>query len=351
MINYLYTGGGFEVGQRFLVSDCEGPLSLNDNAFELAGHFIPQGEEFFQIVSRYDDVLVEMGRPGYNAGNTLKLIAPFLKAYGASNQNVETFCQENVLLVPGAQKTLTFFLELLPSFIVSTSYQQYLEALCKVTGFPLENCYYTPLDLEKQEISHDEKDQMRKLKKSAVENPGFENLERIFWEKLPQMKISSLMDDIKPVGGAAKKEAVEDIMSRFGYRASDLIYIGDSITDVEPLRFAKDEGGLAVSFNGNDYALDEAMVAVISSNTLILSLLADLFKREGPEEVLEFADSYAAEPEAALKKQCVKSELVAKLPSTHTFLEVVTSKNRDRLKAESGKFRRYMRGESIGGLG
>jgi energy-converting hydrogenase A subunit R len=339
------------LGDRFLVSDCEGPLSLNDNAFELAGHFIPHGEKFFQIVSRYDDILVEMERPGYNAGNTLKLIAPFLKAYGATNQNVETFSEENVILVPGAQNTLQFFQKLLPSFIVSTSYQQYIEALCQVTGFPLENCYYTLLDLEKYEIKPDEKDQLRKLKKSAVENPEFENLERIFWDELPQMRISSLMDDIKPVGGAAKKEAVEDIMSRFGFQAADLIYIGDSITDVEPLRFAQDEGGLAVSFNGNSYALDEASVAVISNNTLILSLLTHLFKEDGTEKVLEFADTYSTDPQEALEDHSVMSELSAKLSQTHTQLEVVTSGNLERLKAESGEFRKNIRGEAIGGLG
>ncbi len=336
---------------RFLVSDCEGPLSLNDNAFELAGHFIPQGEKFFQIVSRYDDILVEMAKPGYNAGNTLKLIAPFLKAYGASNQNVETFCEDNVLLVPGAPHTLTFLKKLLPSFIVSTSYQQYIEALCQLTGFPLENCYYTYLDLEKYEIGPHEKEYLRKLKKSAVENAEFENLERIFWEELPQMKISSLMDDINPVGGAAKKEAVEDIMNRFGYLASDLIYIGDSITDVEPLRFAKDEGGLAVSFNGNDYALDEASLAVISDNTLILSLLADLFKQGGTLKVMEFAENYTADPKGALKTDSVNRELASRLPQTHTQLEVVTPHNLERLKRESGEFRKHIRGESIGGLG
>lgn len=339
------------MGHRFLVSDCEGPISLNDNAYELAGYFIPQGEKFFQIVSRYDDILVEMERPGYNAGNTLKLIAPFLKAYGATNQNVETFSEKNVLLVPGAQKTLIHLQELLPSFIVSTSYQQYLEALCQVTGFPLENSYYTHLDLDKYEIDPHEKDQLWKLKKSAVENPEFENLEHIFWEELPQMRISSLMDDIKPVGGTAKKEAVEDIMSRFGYQAEDLIYIGDSITDVEPLHFAKDEGGLAVSFNGNNYALDEASVAVISNNTLILSLLADLFKREGTEKVLEFADSYAAHSQEALQSYSLNSQLAPQLSHTHTQLEVVTPHNLERLKSESGEFRKHIRGESIGGLG
>ncbi|NLG65320.1 MAG: hypothetical protein GX537_06915, partial [Actinobacteria bacterium] len=43
--------------RRLYVTDCEGPLSRNDNAQELAEHFIPQGAELFARLSRYDDVL------------------------------------------------------------------------------------------------------------------------------------------------------------------------------------------------------------------------------------------------------------------------------------------------------
>ena len=86
------------MGRKFVVSDCEGPISANDNAFELAGHFIEDGERFFQIVSQYDDILAdEIKRPGYNAGSTLKLILPFLRAYGATNQNMKDFSQENIM--------------------------------------------------------------------------------------------------------------------------------------------------------------------------------------------------------------------------------------------------------------
>jgi energy-converting hydrogenase A subunit R len=33
-------------------------------------------------------------------------------------------------------------------------------------------------------------------------------LERIFWEEIPDMEIGSLFQEVKPVGGEAKKEAV-----------------------------------------------------------------------------------------------------------------------------------------------
>ena len=57
---------------RIYVTDCEGPLTKNDNAQEIAERFIPDGAGFFARLSRYDDLLADVVRkPGYNAGDTL----------------------------------------------------------------------------------------------------------------------------------------------------------------------------------------------------------------------------------------------------------------------------------------
>lgn len=340
------------MGKKFFVSDCEGPLSVNDNAFELTSHFIPQGERFFQIVSRYDDILVdEVKRPGYNAGDTLKLILPFLKAYGANNKNVQEFSSLNILMIPGAQETLQLVNRIMPSFIISTSYQQYIQALCELTDFPFENCYCTQLDLDVYKLIPEEAEKLRQLRKSILENPEFQNLERIFWEDIPQMEIGAFFEDVKPVGGEAKKEAVLDIISKNHFQPYELIYIGDSITDVESLRFAQEHDGMAVSFNGNEYALEEAAIAIISDNTLITSIIADLFNRYNSEVVLEFASSFSRNPEAAIIKHPINQEMALLLKETNTRLEVVTCDNLEPLKEESSQFRKQIRGETIGGLG
>ena len=89
--------------RRIYVTDCEGPLSRNDNAQELAAHFIPGGTGFFARLSRYDDLLADvLHRPGYNAGDTLRLLAPFLVAHGATDQALEQYSADNVVLIPGA---------------------------------------------------------------------------------------------------------------------------------------------------------------------------------------------------------------------------------------------------------
>ena len=340
------------MGRKFVVSDCEGPISANDNAFELAGHFIEDGERFFQIVSQYDDILAdEIKRPGYNAGSTLKLILPFLRAYGATNQNMKDFSQENVLLIPGARATLGLLQFIMPTYIVSTSYEPYIRALCDLTNFSFNQCYCTRLDLDSHPLGNADQEKLRQFRLSIVDNPDFENLERIFWEELPEMEIYSLVEEVNPVGGEAKKEAVLDIMEKRSFQASDLMYVGDSITDVQPLNFAKENGGIALSFNGNEFALDNASIAAISDNTVITSVIADLFNRYDLKVVQDFALSFEKDPEKAVQEHPLNPQLASKLVETNTRLEMVTENNLEELKEESSKFRKRVRGESIGGLG
>jgi len=340
------------LGKKFFVSDCEGPISVNDNAFELAGHFIENGEKFFQIVSHYDDVLAdEIKRPDYTAGSTLKLILPFLKAFGATNQNMKEFSRENVLLIPGARATLSLVKQIMPSYIVSTSYKPYIQALCDLTGFPFDQCYCTRLDLDRYVMDDEDIKKLKEFTSSIVSEPEFDNLENIFWEEIPQMNIGSIIDEVKTVGGEAKKEAVLDIMVKNSFQGHNLMYVGDSITDVEPLNFAREEGGVSVSFNGNEFALENASIAVIADNTTVTSVIADLFNRYNRRVVLEFVASFEKDPEKTVEDLPVDPQLALKLSETNTRMELITKDNFGELKEDSCKFRKEVRGESIGGLG
>jgi energy-converting hydrogenase A subunit R len=341
---------------KLFITDCEGPLSINDNAFELTGYFIPQGEKFFSIVSKYDDILVdEIKRQGYHAGDTLKLIVPFLKAYGATNKGVIDFSRENVLLVPGAQDTLNHVKKLLNSFIVSTSYGQYINALCDVTEFPFENTYYTQMDLEVQNILDKEKKRLIELKDVIVDGFDFDTLDKIFFEEIPEMEIGKFLSSVKTVGGEGKRLAVEDIVEKTGIEASKVMYVGDSITDVEPLRFVKENNGLAISFNGNEYAVREAEIAVISQNTIVTSILADLHSRFNRDYILGFVKAYSKDPEIALENFRISFHLVDQFKKIFNDQELpeieLINDNWEEITKKSVKCRKKVRGEAIGGLG
>ena len=120
-----------------LNTDCEGPLALNDNAFELCREFIkPHGDRFFTQVSRYGDYLADIAKqPEYQAGDTLKLILPFLKAHGVSNAMIRDFSSQSLRLVPGAEEAYRFLHGFkFPIFEISTSYRQFAEAVGDQAG-------------------------------------------------------------------------------------------------------------------------------------------------------------------------------------------------------------------------
>ena len=83
--------------EKSFITDCEGPLTLNDNAFELADNFIENGGDLFKILSLYDDYLVDVvKKPDYKAGNTLKLILPFFVVENLKNEDLIDFSRNNM---------------------------------------------------------------------------------------------------------------------------------------------------------------------------------------------------------------------------------------------------------------
>lgn len=358
---------------RIFISDCEGPISKNDNAFELASNIISNGKRFFSTISKYDDVLADVvKKQGYKAGDTLRLILPFLKAYGATDIKIREFSTKNVLLVPGAKDTLTFVSKLMPAFIVSTSYEQYISALCTLTGFPFENTYCTRLNLDKYELPAEETKRLKELGKEIAAFPIIEipknstsvsefsrrdqetisRLDQIFWKEIPQMEAGRMLVEVNPIGGTEKAETVKDIVEKLGCSLGDVMYVGDSITDTQALRLVNENGGLAVSFNGNSYSVRESDIAVLSGDTIVTSVLAETFSRLGKDGALELINEWNPD---GLKKYCAVAKLRERMllvfASSFPQVEKVTPIKMERLTRESSIFRKTIRGEAIGKLG
>ena len=359
--------------ERVFVTDCEGPISKNDNAFELAKHFIPDGGSFFALISKYDDVLADIvKKPNYKAGDTLRLILPFLKAYEATNKNILQFSAKNVLLVPGAKETLNFVQNSVPSFIVSTSYEQYIASLCELTGFSFDNTYCTLLDLDKYYVPLEETMLLRQLtaeisvmpmieipkNASSVEDFSFRDQETIkllgdiFWTQIREMTSGKMLSDVNPVGGTQKARSVENIVERLDCSLDQIMYVGDSITDAQALKLVRENGGLAVSFNGNDYSVREADIAVLSGNTVVTSVLAEAFFRNGKDEAINLVKEWTPK---GLAKYCGSTELRNQMLEVFSDgfpqVELVTDESVARLISESNLFRKTVRGEAIGQLG
>ncbi len=359
--------------QRIFVTDCEGPISKNDNAFELTSHFVPNGGRFFALISKYDDVLADVvKKPGYKAGDTLRLILPFLKAYGATDEKIREYSSKNILLVSSARDTLRFVKGLMPSFIVSTSYEHYISSLCHLAGFPYDNVYCTKLNIDKYEMSKEEAKRLKEIREEISAMPMIEisenakavqdfswrdqetiqGLDEIFWEEIPRMESGKMLEEVNPIGGYEKAKAVQDIVEKLDCRLGNVMYVGDSITDVPPFLLVRKNGGLTVSFNGNEYAIREAEIAILSGNTIVTSVLAEAFSRLGKDYAIRMVKEWSP---SELKKYCATPALRKRMfelyPHAFPQVETITAENKERLKKQSSAFRKTVRGEAIGKLG
>jgi energy-converting hydrogenase A subunit R len=359
--------------KRVFVSDCEGPISKNDNSFELTSHFVPNGDRLYTAVSRYDDVLVELvKKPGYEAGGTLKLVLPFLKAYDVTDQKMRKFSVERLVCISGTRDTLQCIRRLAPAFIVSASYEHYLRSLCKVLEFPFKNTYCTRVCMDKYDIREKEKEELKQTAREIAQMPVFEiplgaeslddlpkenqktvrRLDEVFWKKIAEMEIGRIYCEVNPIGGGEKAEAIKDIVHKLGIAVADVMYVGDSITDDEAFRLVAREGGLTLSFNGNHYAVKNAQVAVISENNIVTAVIADAFLRLGKPEALRLVERWSKK---TLENSSVSHALINRLfqlyPGRLPKAKIITEQNMDTLAEESSKFRNKVRGEAVGRLG
>ena len=282
------------------------------------------------------------------------------------------FSAQNLILIAGSKDTLQHVRAIANAFIVSTSYEHYIRALCKAIEFPFENTYCTQLSIDKYKLTPQEKSQLREIAGEIAQMPmitipptakslkdfsstdqeTISRLDDIFWNEIANMCIGRIFSEVKTVGGEQKAEAIQDVVKKLRAPLEDVMYVGDSITDVEAFKLVKDNGGLTVSFNGNQYAVKNAEVAVLSENNIATAIIADLFCKLGKHQTLQVLENWNRE---TLQKSTVNPLLLDRLftlyPAALPKIQIVTTENMETLVKESSEFRKKVRGEAIGRLG
>ncbi|HIJ00073.1 MAG TPA: hypothetical protein HA366_00885 [Candidatus Methanomethylophilaceae archaeon] len=306
---------GFMENKQF-ISNCRGFICKEDNAERLCAHYIPNGSRLFAVISAYDYVQSYLlNRENYKTGDSLRLILPFLKAAGATDSDLLQVSRKNINLVPGAAKTMRYLNDLMPAYVVSASYDHHIMALCEVIDFPYSNVYCTNMQLDMVEIDDSEAQEIMELAEEIAAMPvpqiprgamdlsdlctrdreTVQRLDEIFWDYMLTMEAYSLISSTNPLGGNEKVYSILDIRRKTMVDLDETMYIGGGITDIQAMELIRDSGGLTVSFNGNRYAVREADIAVMSPNTVIISLLATTFYGGGVEAVCDLADDWSKE--------------------------------------------------------
>jgi len=256
----------------FIAFDLEGPLSPQDNAYDLMKLF-PSGDRVFEAISRYDDLLTLEGKEGYEPGDTLALIVPFLVLHGIAEVDIARLAAR-ATFTPGAENLVSWLLNAIwKVFCITTTYEQYALHITHKLDIYAHNvaCTPFPLDRMRQSLGEEDRELLMQAEQEILRLASDERrlkpyLDDFFWQKLPATEIGGLITEVKPVGGRRKVAALSRFAEKYTQPLSRWVVVGDSITDFRMLQQVDAAGGLSVAFNANEYAIPYATMGLASAS-------------------------------------------------------------------------------------
>ncbi|MFZ2071428.1 MAG: HAD hydrolase family protein [Halobacteriota archaeon] len=282
--------------QPAIFFDLEGPLSPQDNAYEVMKLIGKEGAAIFEVISRYDDIISLDGKEGYEPGDALALIIPFLLLHGITEEDIRAV-SAGAKIVEGADYLFERLrAENWDTYIISTSYEYHAYNIGHKLGVEPGNIICTELDLERKKRDIRDKDAFFSLIReveeelielySHIDEPCLiaKHLDEFFFQQLPYLGFDVL--GTRVMGGERKAEAVRAIAKIKGVSLSEVIVVGDSITDYKMLEEVARHGGVSVVFNGNEYAVPYANVGLASVDIRFLWILCTAFVRAGKGAVM-----------------------------------------------------------------
>ncbi|MDR0309862.1 MAG: hypothetical protein LBH88_03805 [Candidatus Methanoplasma sp.] len=346
-----------------LVCSCRGFLQLNNSSRDLCQRFIPKGDAFYDLISRYDDMVAYvLNRSDGRSGNTVRFIAPFLKAFGITDYAAMEHCRNTLNIMPEAKRVMKHLTDTLPTFITTSSYEHNVMNLRDQLDIPSTVVDCTDLSFDDNLISRHEAKAVRemagritglrvprheyklnvpvKLKQDEIEM--IKTLDEIFNDKIRELSASEIMRNMRAVGANEKAYFLIDLKKRTQIEFEGTAFIGGDITDIYALETVCDRGGLALSFNGCDFAVRKSNVAVMSRDCTAAAVLVQEFYNEGIEAVFDLVENWNREtlkkkdfPDPYLMSAMLESN-PKKLPEVH----IVNRDNAEEIAQKSEAYRK-----------
>jgi len=284
--------------KKLYITDCEGPVSTNNNGHEVAQEFVPEGERLFALLAKFDEYLSDIEKArGHEPGSSLKYMLPFLKAAGVTDKGVREFSGKRVNVMKTVQDTLGSIRETMDVYLIGTSYVHHVDEVGRQIGLDPANVYGTQVAFDSYEMGEREQKMFTGLRNAFLQLPmiswspeglipphaqfSIDSLKAFLLERFPTLPANQWIKSVSLLAGKSKADTIINITKRAGQSLRDVVYVGDSATDVDALTLIMENGGLSISFNGNRHAILNAEYVVISRETDVLKDVAISFDEHG----------------------------------------------------------------------
>jgi predicted HAD superfamily phosphohydrolase len=272
--------------------DLGGPLRQPRNIPDLL-QLVPDGNKVLKIAEQYDEQLLRTEIPEHEPGDIPVLMLILMLLLGNMNEADITRVASESKLTPGALELVTGLLtDGWRVFCITTEYEQYAIHITHKFGIYAHNVASTPLPLDSMHtlLTEQETTMFRYIVDNILalslddDAQIKQMLDRLFSADLPAIPIGQLIQQIKPVRGRRKTDALKRFAEKYQEPISKWVVIGDSIADADMLAQVDSQGGLAVAFNGGRHTLSSATMSLASTHISDLKDILQAWKKGGRKE-------------------------------------------------------------------
>lgn len=290
---------------RQFICEPVGLLTPADPSRDLFEHFIPNGGHIYDIIEGYDLLTTLVLNSGNTDNGALRYMAPFLKAFDATDYQVSKFFRDTTPLMPNADSMMRYFLDIMPVFLNSSLYEHAADAICEMTGVPVLSAGSTEMELDEFAMTVGEMREIRKIAReiAKIPTPSPNESHAIELNK-EEVRIVSFLDDVfqnrfqgnaaaelihntHSIGVSEKSYNLVDIRKNTQIDLDCMMYVGGENSDCQVLNLVSDSNGLSIAFNGTDVAVESSKVAVIADDCTVVTFLGSVFFDTGPQGVMD----------------------------------------------------------------
>ncbi|MDR2846196.1 MAG: hypothetical protein LBV63_02830 [Candidatus Methanoplasma sp.] len=353
------------VHDKQLVCSCRGFLEMDNSARGLCERFISNGGKFYDLVTRYEDIIeYVLNRDTGRSGNTMRLITPFLKAFGATDYGMFSYSRDTLRTMPESKRVMGYLMSMMPTFLTTTAYEHSVMCLCDALDVPRGIVDCTEVNMDGFDFSRQEartlRDFVTEINSLRLPNREYEinvptnldmseiamvrTFDEIVLKKMDNFEAVKMMRNMKSVGTNDKALYLLDIRKRTQIDLDGTAYIGGDITDYQALDLVRDMSGLSMSFNGSDFAVRGCNIAVMSRDCTVAAVLVQSFYNEGIESVLELVHNWNRESLSKIDfpDRYLMDTMLAANPKKLPEVYAVDRHNVDEIAKKSDKYRKNL---------
>ncbi len=353
------------VHDKQIIIEPQGFLTPADTVRDAACEFIPHGDRLYDIFDRYNLVTTYvLNRDESTTSDSARLIIPFLKAFDVTDYALRKYYDDNLPLMKNAGKVMDYFNNLLPTFIDSRMYEHAAYTLSERLDIPINAFNTTSLSLDGTKFSHGTEKTIREdaeaIARMPVSKTGYmlntpvelddaeinmiSTFDDLFQKKYQKIECASLLQGITTVGANEKAYALLDIRKGTQVDLDGTVYIGGERIDYQVLDLVKDGNGLAMSFNGSEFAVHGSNIAVLSDDCTVAAVLVAKFYDTGIQGVFDLVDNWNRKylENSEFSFDPLVRELLKNHPRKLPEVYRITRENVEEISLKSDAYRRKM---------